>query len=311
MQWAKQKQSGFTIVELLIVIVVIAILAAITIVAYNGIQNRAKQSAAQQAVSQANKKILAYAALNNDEYPPSLSAAGVTDETGLEYSYNNSSSPRTYGVTATNGNFSYYVSNVTSTPTSGGYQGHSQNGNVAVTNFITNPSFETSMNNWSLANGATAVRQTASVINGIGSNGARVTAGNNTSDSGIGLVHAVQTGKTYTLSAYIRAITAGTYSLSPQGGTGAGPAGNAKDTRNLTANQVARFEITWTTTAAGNVNMYVLRTGGGVAAAHQFDVDGVMLTETPNVVTYADGNSQNWVWNGTANLSTSTGPSSL
>lgn len=37
--WAKQK--GFTIVELLIVIVVIGILAAITIVAYNGIQSRA------------------------------------------------------------------------------------------------------------------------------------------------------------------------------------------------------------------------------------------------------------------------------
>ena len=38
----KQKKNGFTIVELLIVIVVIAILAAITIVAYNGIQQRAK-----------------------------------------------------------------------------------------------------------------------------------------------------------------------------------------------------------------------------------------------------------------------------
>lgn len=38
--WVKQKhrQVGFTIVELLIVIVIIAILAAISIVAYNGIQ---------------------------------------------------------------------------------------------------------------------------------------------------------------------------------------------------------------------------------------------------------------------------------
>lgn len=39
-KWAKQK--GFTIVELLIVIVVIGILAAITIVAYNGIQERGR-----------------------------------------------------------------------------------------------------------------------------------------------------------------------------------------------------------------------------------------------------------------------------
>jgi prepilin-type N-terminal cleavage/methylation domain-containing protein len=37
-----RKARGFTIVELLVVIVVIAILAAITVVAYNGIQMRAK-----------------------------------------------------------------------------------------------------------------------------------------------------------------------------------------------------------------------------------------------------------------------------
>ena len=42
--WINQKQSGFTIVELLIVIVVIGILAAITIVAYNGIQTRAENA---------------------------------------------------------------------------------------------------------------------------------------------------------------------------------------------------------------------------------------------------------------------------
>ena len=39
------KPRGFTIVELLIVIVVIAILAAISVVAYNGIQQRATASA--------------------------------------------------------------------------------------------------------------------------------------------------------------------------------------------------------------------------------------------------------------------------
>lgn len=55
-----KKERGFTIVELLIVIVVIAILAAIVIVAYNGIQNRAKTQSAKSAASNVQKKIESY-----------------------------------------------------------------------------------------------------------------------------------------------------------------------------------------------------------------------------------------------------------
>lgn len=58
-----KSKSGFTIVELLIVIVVIGILAAISIVAYNGIQNRAKVSSAQTGLRQMYSK----AALTNAE----------------------------------------------------------------------------------------------------------------------------------------------------------------------------------------------------------------------------------------------------
>lgn len=39
------RRTGFTIVELLIVIVVIGILAAVTVVAFNGLQTRARNSA--------------------------------------------------------------------------------------------------------------------------------------------------------------------------------------------------------------------------------------------------------------------------
>ena len=53
----KKKQTGFTIVELLIVIVIIGILAAITVVAYNGIQQRAKNQQASSDLANLAKAI--------------------------------------------------------------------------------------------------------------------------------------------------------------------------------------------------------------------------------------------------------------
>ena len=82
-----KKTSGFTIVELLIVIVVIGILAAITIVSYNGVQNKAKTANALSAANNVIKKSLIYSTDESSTgYPPSLAklteaaAAGKTYE---------------------------------------------------------------------------------------------------------------------------------------------------------------------------------------------------------------------------------------
>lgn len=56
------RQPGFTIVELLIVIVIIAILASITVVAYNGIQQRARTSQTVSALTAWIKGIKLYRA---------------------------------------------------------------------------------------------------------------------------------------------------------------------------------------------------------------------------------------------------------
>ena len=64
-----KKQSGFTIVELLIVIVVIGILAAITIVAYNGVQNRANNTKIDTIAKEIADKSEVYAADHEGTYP--------------------------------------------------------------------------------------------------------------------------------------------------------------------------------------------------------------------------------------------------
>ena len=64
----KASRHGFTIVELLIVIVVIAVLAAITIATYQGIQQRANNAAIIDAASKSVRMIQAYIA-TNEAYP--------------------------------------------------------------------------------------------------------------------------------------------------------------------------------------------------------------------------------------------------
>lgn len=103
MKWDSYKQGGFTIVELLIVVVVIAILAAITIVSYNGITARAYTASVQSDMRNALQKLELYRA-DNGAYPVHTSntelAAAKIYITKANYS-------------TTGGNFLYCVNNGT------------------------------------------------------------------------------------------------------------------------------------------------------------------------------------------------------
>lgn len=64
----KRKESGFTIVELLIVIVVIGILAALVVTTFSGIQRKARDSERQTDINAVASQLEAYHA-QNGKYP--------------------------------------------------------------------------------------------------------------------------------------------------------------------------------------------------------------------------------------------------
>jgi general secretion pathway protein G len=104
-----QGNSGFTIVELLVVIVIIGILAAITIVSYVGIAQRATAASLQSDLAGAKKQLQIYQA-EHDAYPgavedcPTPAAGNICITSGSNdfenYTVNNSISPPTFSLDA-------------------------------------------------------------------------------------------------------------------------------------------------------------------------------------------------------------------
>ncbi len=91
MKRAPTKSAGFTIVELLIVVVVIAILAAVTIVAYNGITSRANESAVKSNLHNVVVRLELDKA-ETGSFPATLALAdggkGVTVDANTSLEYN-------------------------------------------------------------------------------------------------------------------------------------------------------------------------------------------------------------------------------
>ena len=83
--------SGFTIVELIIVITVIGILASIAIVSYSGSQNRAKKSSFEATAQQVKLKLGDHLTDKNN-YPSTKGASVSTNDSVLKY-LNDSGSP--------------------------------------------------------------------------------------------------------------------------------------------------------------------------------------------------------------------------
>jgi len=100
----KSSQPGFTIVELLIVIVIIAILAAITIVAYNGIQSRATVSSLKSSLKNvASQMELAKVDSPSSSYPTSIPSA-IKAQSGVMLSLSENGTSYCVNAETTTGN---------------------------------------------------------------------------------------------------------------------------------------------------------------------------------------------------------------
>jgi len=95
------KHQGFTIVELLVVIVVIGILAALTIVSYTGIAQRAAAATLKADLKNASTKLEVYKTENNGDYP--ANSDDLPKSSGTTYQYIASNGTYCLAATSTQG----------------------------------------------------------------------------------------------------------------------------------------------------------------------------------------------------------------
>jgi len=299
-------QAAFTIVELVIVISVIGILATISIVAYNGVQDRARTASAVDGANQAADLLEAFALKNNGVYPAtnSLASAGVANSASVTYQYSQVSGGTNYCITATSGNVSYKMTQ-DAKPVAGGCPGHGVNGNSAITNLSTNPRATLALAGWYSNNNAIYPVTKGVVISGHPASITTAARAQLASGQVGGCILSIYSIDTLDNSATQR--TVGVWAMTTGSGFQARVVGTG-----LPTVWTALSPNTWSYIqspggATGYMSLYICKVSGNAAETDIGYATGAIAVAGTKNYNYADGYSTDWIWNGTANSSTSTG----
>jgi len=122
-QFTLRTSSGFTIIELLVVIVIIGILATISVVSFNGIQQRAAGTVLISDLKNASAQLEIAKYENNELYQTTMS--GLTPSPGTTFEY--TSNGTTYCLSAVSdrgGTTAYHVSSTNLAITTNVCPGH-------------------------------------------------------------------------------------------------------------------------------------------------------------------------------------------
>ena len=112
----RARQQGFTLIELMIVIAIIGILAAIALPAYQDYTVRAKMSEVLAIAAEAKTAIAEFAATTG-EMPTDVSQAGITTSGFGDQSWANSTTAVTWTATGNQGTYTILTSSGTGLPT--------------------------------------------------------------------------------------------------------------------------------------------------------------------------------------------------
>lgn len=137
-----KKAFGFTIIELMVVIFVIGILVAVSIVTYNGLTSKSKQTQVTALLKDVSSSLAADYVVN-ETYPATLDdilnkpgGVSVGDEVTPQYTYNSADNSYCLSAYASGSDvFAYFVTSDDTSPREGACAGHRLTGNLVENGF--------------------------------------------------------------------------------------------------------------------------------------------------------------------------------